>query len=186
MTSDELIERARRLYRTLEMSAGIMRDRKRTGGWEGAERTANAFDRAAINAREIHEALAKRPAPEAREWPTPQLTRAIYDAVVEHVGALMPGRVWSPDPIIAALHEALSSLSPPGREWLPIESAPKTPNLNTGAYDLLGWCPDPDAPHGGDRRVIWWEPIMEQWFGDRDMVESPTHWQPLPSPPVSK
>lgn len=33
--------------RVCEMSANIMRDAKRTGGWEGAERTANAFDRIA-------------------------------------------------------------------------------------------------------------------------------------------
>ena len=40
----EHIETLRRLYRTAEMSAAIMRDTERTGGWEGAERVARAFD----------------------------------------------------------------------------------------------------------------------------------------------
>ena len=54
-TSD-LVEEVRRAMRTAEMSAGIMRDHKRTGGWEGAEKTANAFDRIA---RRLRAALAK-------------------------------------------------------------------------------------------------------------------------------
>lgn len=39
--------------RRCEMQAGIMRDTKRTGGWEGAEKVAMAFDRAADRCREI-------------------------------------------------------------------------------------------------------------------------------------
>lgn len=49
-----VIEQARRLYRGLEMSAGIMRDTRRTGGWEGAERTAAAFERYAEAAKGLH------------------------------------------------------------------------------------------------------------------------------------
>lgn len=44
LTQKELIYRIRR---TAEMSAEIMRDRERTGGWEGAERVARQFDRIA-------------------------------------------------------------------------------------------------------------------------------------------
>lgn len=36
-----------------EMQAGVMRDKKRTGGWDGAERVAMAFDRAADRCRDI-------------------------------------------------------------------------------------------------------------------------------------
>jgi len=39
--------------RRSEMQAGIMRDRQRTGGWEGAEKVAMAFDRAADRCRDI-------------------------------------------------------------------------------------------------------------------------------------
>lgn len=68
-------------------------------------------------------------------------------------------------------------------DWQPIETAPRTLNLNTETLDFLGWCPDPTAPHGGDRRIIWWEPKIKKWWGDRDIEEQPTHWQPLPTPP---
>lgn len=53
------IEQARRLYRGLEMSAGIMRDERRTGGWEGAERTAAAFERYAEDAKGLHARIAE-------------------------------------------------------------------------------------------------------------------------------
>lgn len=52
-----LLEQARRIYRALEMSAGIMRDPRRTGGWEGSERTASAFERQGFAAKELHDAL---------------------------------------------------------------------------------------------------------------------------------
>lgn len=53
-----LVEQARRIYRALEMSAAIMRDKKRTGNWDGARRTADAFERQAIAAKQLHDALA--------------------------------------------------------------------------------------------------------------------------------
>lgn len=53
-----LTEAARRIYRGLEMSAEIMRDPRRTGGWEGSERTASAFDRQARAAKLLHDRLA--------------------------------------------------------------------------------------------------------------------------------
>lgn len=43
----------RRLARTAEMSAGIMRDTRRTGKWEGAERVARQFDRMGDAAKEM-------------------------------------------------------------------------------------------------------------------------------------
>lgn len=51
---EELIEGLRRIYRGLEMSAEIMRDARRTGGWAGAERTATAFARYAQEAKRMH------------------------------------------------------------------------------------------------------------------------------------
>jgi hypothetical protein len=53
----DLIEMARRLYRGLEMQAAIMRDPARTGGWDGAERVAAAFERQAEAAKKLHDAL---------------------------------------------------------------------------------------------------------------------------------
>lgn len=53
-------EQARRIMRSAEMSAGIMRDRRRTGGWAGAENTARAFDRIAENAQALWIALSQK------------------------------------------------------------------------------------------------------------------------------
>ncbi len=44
---DSIEEKFRMIRRTAEMSAGIMRDARRTGGWDGAERVARQFDRIA-------------------------------------------------------------------------------------------------------------------------------------------
>lgn len=49
-THDALAENLRRIVRTCEMSAGIMRDPARTGGWAGSEKTADQFDRIAERA----------------------------------------------------------------------------------------------------------------------------------------
>jgi hypothetical protein len=69
--------------------------------------------------------------------------------------------------------------------WQPIETAPKTDPVEMRAICLLGWCPDPGALNDGDIRVIWWEPRWKggAWNSDRDLVEHPTHWMPLPEPP---
>lgn len=66
-------------------------------------------------------------------------------------------------------------------QWQPIETAPKD---NT---PFLGWCPDETAPHGGDIRICWWEPKIDGgcWYGDRDLPERPTLWQPAPAIPVA-
>lgn len=49
----ELEEFIRMEVRKMEMRANIMRDTSRTGGWEGAENVAMAFERAAIRHREM-------------------------------------------------------------------------------------------------------------------------------------
>lgn len=48
----EAREHCRMAYRAAEMSAEIMRDNRRTGGWVGAGRTAAQFERIAARARE--------------------------------------------------------------------------------------------------------------------------------------
>lgn len=44
MTEDQMAEVLRRIRRTAEMSASIMRDSRRTGNWKGAEKVARQFD----------------------------------------------------------------------------------------------------------------------------------------------
>jgi hypothetical protein len=75
-------------------------------------------------------------------------------------------------------------------EWHPIETAPKSSKDDYKALAFLAWCPDDTAPDGGDQRIVWWEPRMNKgagcWWGDRDIIESPTHWKPLGSSPLSR
>lgn len=51
------VEDLRRIYRGCEMSAAIMRDPLRTGGWEGSEKTARAFESYSTRAKDRHDAL---------------------------------------------------------------------------------------------------------------------------------
>ena len=55
-----LREALRKIERLARGSAEIMRDQKRTGRWEGAERTANAFERLS---KDASQALNKEPTP---------------------------------------------------------------------------------------------------------------------------
>jgi len=55
---ENLLPELHRLYRGLEMSAGIMRDPARTGRWAGAEKTAAAFARYAATAQSLHALVA--------------------------------------------------------------------------------------------------------------------------------
>jgi hypothetical protein len=55
-----LREALRKIERVARGSAEIMRDQKRTGRWEGAERTANAFERLS---KDASQALNKEPTP---------------------------------------------------------------------------------------------------------------------------
>lgn len=54
---EEVISRLRKLKRGLEMSAGIMRDVKRTSGWTGAERVARSYERYSIEVAAISELI---------------------------------------------------------------------------------------------------------------------------------
>jgi len=79
--------------------------------------------------------------------------------------------------------------------WQPIETAPKSTYVDTeygadvsGKY-LLGFCPEPDMCNLEVAiRIIWWEPLMNggkgMWYGEGSYGVHPTHWQPLPPPPV--
>jgi len=65
--------------------------------------------------------------------------------------------------------------------WQGIESAPKP---HHSVYEpILAWCPDAEAPNGGDIRVVWWESGEGCWVGDTTCEEHPTHWMPLPPAP---
>jgi len=68
-------------------------------------------------------------------------------------------------------------------EWKTIDSAPKSRQQDMRAAQFLAWCPDGEAPGGGDVRVCWWEPVMKCWYGDCDFKLHPSHWMPLPTPP---
>jgi hypothetical protein len=75
----------------------------------------------------------------------------------------------------------------PSDEWQPIETAPKSGEFY---IPILGFCAD--APQwetlGEDRiRIIWWEPGIDSWQDGRHgdgLLYQPTHWMPLPSPPL--
>jgi len=92
--------------------------------------------------------------------------------------------------LTAALH--LSPVRPEVSEpvWRTMDSAPKTSDdFTSGALDFIAWCPDKTARHGGDRRIVWWEPKLGQdkkgcWWCDGDFEVSPTHWMTLPAAPV--
>lgn len=60
--------------------------------------------------------------------------------------------------------------------WLPIETAPKDGTLFV-AYER-GWC-----PWTNDTDVVYWN---NGWWDstDRETSMRPTHWMPLPTPPV--
>ena len=82
-------------------------------------------------------------------------------------------------------------------EWQPIETAPKSTTRPTrygnevqGEY-FLAYCPDMKSPHTNPKAamcVCWWEPHMDdgkgRWQGEGDFPLHPTHWMPLPEPPM--
>lgn len=68
-------------------------------------------------------------------------------------------------------------------KWLPIDEAPKT-GEDMRSVEILGWIPDEaDIYDGGDRDVVYWEPLEKKWFCRGVEVPTPTHWQLLPEPP---
>ena len=85
MTNIDALEVARRHYRALEMGAAIMRDPQRTGGWEGAERTARAFEHQAETAKGLFDFIT-----------TERAKVAALEAEAERLrGALERGRQWA-------------------------------------------------------------------------------------------
>ena len=65
-------------------------------------------------------------------------------------------------------------------EWRPIEEAPKdTPNdfiLWNGVRVFFGWCDDENR----------WRDSANQDHNDYLEVPQPTHWMPLPQPPIGE
>lgn len=72
--------------------------------------------------------------------------------------------------------------------WQPIETAPKPPlDSPYTAVCFIAWCPEKDAPSGGDFRIVWWEPRMHGtvggWTNDADFEVFPTLWMSIPPLP---
>ncbi len=75
--------------------------------------------------------------------------------------------------------------------WQPIETAPKSAGKDgvVKAVYILAFCPDEGADPKSCISVVWWEPFMRngrgQWQGETcDTPMRPTHWMPLPEPPL--
>lgn len=79
-----------------------------------------------------------------------------------------------------------------GRQWMPIETAPKSTSTPTPyghdvrAVYFLAYCPEEGARPESCICVCWWEPHLDggRWQGEGDFALRPTHWQPLPPPPA--
>ena len=63
-------------------------------------------------------------------------------------------------------------------EWQPIETIP-----SDGRTVLLWFAsefPAPEIDRGG------WSPVLGRvWWSGDDIISQPTHWMPLPAPPVT-
>ena len=97
--------------------------------------------------------------------------------------------------------------------WQPIASAPKSKvtavqflpaeidaiqgkrraeGLYVKAHYILGYCPDEDSDLTACICVIWWDNLSESpqnaprfgWIGEGGFEMHPTHWMPLPAPPL--
>lgn len=87
----------------------------------------------------------------------------------------------------AALTAALAVSFPIQQDWQPIAGAPKD-----GRAILLGW----QLPHGEVNEGFWFDGVGNHWnqpgwrCTDDDRLTShpmePTHWQPLPAPPIQQ
>jgi hypothetical protein len=59
--------------------------------------------------------------------------------------------------------------------WRPIQTAP------TDGSDVLGIRVD-----NGRQLVIRWDSVTSQWLACNTVAVRPTHWKPLPDPPVAE
>jgi hypothetical protein len=57
-------------------------------------------------------------------------------------------------------------------EWQPIETAPR------GGEPILLWSDDQGVCIGCHSGDVWWDNLYEPWRFE------PTHWMPLPEPPI--
>ena len=66
-------------------------------------------------------------------------------------------------------------------EWQPIETAPMR------GTEILLWAPKFDGPYYGRYEgKDWWvpdDPLNKPWT---QLITPPTHWMPLPEPPLDK
>jgi hypothetical protein len=69
-------------------------------------------------------------------------------------------------------------------QWQPISTAPKGPSGK--AVYVLGYCPGEGLSPTGCVSVVWWEENSLKWFAEFDRANGvhPTHWHPLPEPPI--
>lgn len=84
-------------------------------------------------------------------------------------------------------------------EWQTIDTAPKSAadGSRIDPVYLLGFVPDDAGELSPEACIdlVWWEPLLPNHAGGRgkwcanrfaDVFEVyPTHWQPLPSPPIA-
>lgn len=134
-------ELARQIRRTAEMSAEIMRDRERTGAWEGAERVARQFDRLAKLATQLESAA---PEPEAVQCPTcleahEMLTRALIAADNNADGDLL-------DKIHDAIEVMERAAQPPPAEQENLRGKCTCPNMTSTWH-----CPICGASEGSSK-----------------------------------
>lgn len=73
-----------------------------------------------------------------------------------------------------AWQAAYESRTPPIPSWQPIETAPKDDSLIIGC-----WMPK------GKRKIVHYAGDNTGWWSGDFQVHEPTHWMPLPQPPLS-
>lgn len=180
--TDKLIERARRLYRALEMSANIMRDPTRTGGWDGAEKTADAFERQAIAAKELHDLLAAldRPAPVEMG----EVTQADREAAWAYIDRYLDGELQAVDHAaltLAMRDHRLAHSAPKDAGVAKITDAMVREAMQTAWDDF---CDDAQA-HPGDMRregrKLW---FTAGTWADHTAMHLRAMLYNFPSPPV--
>lgn len=92
--------------------------------------------------------------------------------------------------IAAGLNDAIASIKPDENGWIPIASAPRDgrqiwlfdPNIDPDQFvGSYGWL---DLPIGHPDNWAGWVFADEILINHCDYEPEPTHWRPLPEPPV--